>query len=121
MVDALTQGSPRLELVVPFISPYKRTRLFVKNGRAFFGIWRPVDVDLDGDEDEVEIQRGLEGHLDLVAHVVYGDRRLWRVIADVNLIDLPYEQVVVGLRITIPKPENVRSALIAAGAQVEVG
>jgi hypothetical protein len=113
-------GRPQFELELPFTSPYKRTRLFIKDGRAFFGIWRPLDVQMDGDEESVLIQRGLEGHLDLVSYVVYGDRRLWRVIAQVNRIDFPLEEVTVGRRILVPKPTNVRSALLASGVQVEV-
>lgn len=113
-------GRPQFELELPFTSPYKRTQLFIKNGRAFFGIWRPLDVQMDGDEEDVLIQRGIEGHLDLVAFVVYGDRRLWRVIAHANQIDFPMEEVTVGRRIIIPKLVHVRAALLAAGAQVEV-
>lgn len=111
-------GRPQFELELSFVSPYKRTSLFIKNGRAFFGIWRRLEVQIDGDEEEIIIQRGLEGHLDLVAFVVYGDRRLWRVIADANLIDFPMEEVTVGRRITIPKTVHVRAALLASGAQV---
>ena len=111
---------PAFELDVPFTSPYKRTRLFILNGRAFFGIWRPIEVTIDGDEESLDIQRGLEGHLDLVAFGVYGDRRLWRVIADVNHIDLPMEEVTVGRRIIIPKPSHVRAGLLAAGAILEI-
>lgn len=113
-------GRPQFELELPFTSPYKRTSLFIKNGRAFFGVWRPIEVTLDGDEEEVIIRRGLEGHLDLVAFTVYGDRRLWRVIAQANLIDFPMEEVVVGRRIIIPKIVNVRAALLASGAELAV-
>ncbi len=106
------------ELELEFTS-YKRTRLFVQNGRAFFGVWRPIEVEIDGDEEYVIVQRGLEGHLDLIAHEVYQDRRLWRVIAHENQIDFPLEEVTVGRRIMIPKPANVRAGLLAAGARLE--
>jgi len=112
-------ATPAFELPVDFTSPYKRTRLLIKDGRAFFGIWRPLDVQMDGDEEEFIVQRGLEGHLDLIAFVVYGERRLWRVIAQENLIDLPIEQVTVGRRIVIPKPANVRAALLARNVELE--
>jgi len=106
----------RLEL--GFTSPYKRTRLFIKNGRAFFGIWRPLEVQMDGDEKYIKVQRGFEGQLDLIAHDTYGDRRLWRVIAEANTIGFPLEEVTVGMELVIPKPSNVRAALLAAGARV---
>jgi hypothetical protein len=109
---------PQFELELDFTSPYKATRLFIKAGRAFFGIWRPLEVKLEGDEEEVIIEHGLEGQLDLIADAVYGDRRLWRVIAHANQIDRPFEQVTIGMHIKIPKLANVRAALLAtAGRQ----
>lgn len=108
------------ELDQPFTSRFKRTRLFLGGGQAFFGIWRPLDVQIDGDEETVFVQRGLEGQLDLYATVAYGDRTLWPVIAVANGIEYPPEEVIVGRRLIIPKPGNVRAALLASGAQVEV-
>lgn len=115
----MSKSTVPYELELEFTSVYKRTRLFVKNGRAFFGLWRPIEVAMDGDEEEVAVQRGLHGQLDLIAHQVYGDRRLWRVIAQANLIDFPLEDVTPGLRLVIPKPSNVRAGLLAAGATLE--
>jgi len=108
---------PQFELDLDFTNPMKATRLFVKGGKAFFGIWQPLAVKLEGDEEEVIIEMGMEGQLDLIADAVYGDRRLWRVIAHANLIDRPFEQVVIGLHIKIPKLANVRAALLATASR----
>jgi len=108
------------ELDQPFTSRFKRTRLFIGGGSAFFGIWRPLVVRIDGDEETVVVQRGLEGQLDLYAAAIYGDRTLWPAIAVANKIEYPPEEVIVGRRLIIPKPGNVRAALNATGAQVEV-
>lgn len=109
-----------LEVEVDFSDPYKRTAVFVtaSNGRAFYGLWTPIQVDLDGDEEEYTIPQGMQGHLDLIADEFYEDRRLWRVIAHANKIDFPHEDVVAGMTIVIPKPEKVRAALLAAGGRV---
>lgn len=98
------------ELELEFSNPYKRTQLFISEGRAFFGLWRAPVITLDGDEERIAIPMGLEGHLDLVAQVTLGDRQFWRAIAQVNQIDYPLEEVRVGDRIIIPKVSKVRAA-----------
>ena len=98
------------ELAVEFSSPYKRTQLFIKNGRAFFGLWDPPQIVLDGDEDSVIVPLGLEGSLDAIAETHLGDRSFWRAIAQVNGIDFPLEEVKAGDRIIIPKLSRVRAA-----------
>ena len=98
------------ELDLDFTDPYKRTALFIKDGRAFFGLWRAPDVVLDGDEQLVRVEMGTEGQLDLLAEATLGDRRFWRAIAQVNKIDYPLEEVKAGDLIIVPKLENVRAA-----------
>jgi hypothetical protein len=110
----------QFELEQPFTSRFKRTRLFAGNGRAFFGIWRPLDVQIDGDEESVVVQRGLEGQLDIYAGAAYGDRDLWPVIAFANGIEYVPEEVIVGRRLIIPKATHVRAALLAQAPQAEV-
>lgn len=107
------------ELELGFTNPYKRSALFIKEGRAFFGLWRPPNVETDGDEERIAIPMGMEGHLDLVAQVTLGDRRYWRAIAQVNRIDYPLEEVKVGDRIIIPKVSKVRAAYQQALGQVQ--
>jgi len=106
----MTEERRPFELEAEFTSPYKRTQLFIQEGRAFFGLWRPPVVSIDGDEERIAIPMGLEGHLDLVAQVTLGDRRFWRAIAQVNQIDYPLEEVRVGDRIVIPRVSAVRAA-----------
>jgi hypothetical protein len=102
------------ELAQEFSNPYKQTQLFIDDGRAFFGLQRPPVVELDGDEERIAIPMGFEGHLDIIAQTTLGDRQFWRVIAQVNRIDFPLEEVKVGDRIIIPKLEKVRAAYRAA-------
>ena len=107
-----------LEIELDFTNPYKQTSIFIKDGRAFFGLWNPINVTLDGDEEEYIVPQGMQGQLDLIANDFYGDRRLWRIIAHANKIDFPHEDVTAGRRLIIPKPDKVRSALLAAGGRV---
>lgn len=107
-----------LEVEVDFTDPYKRTSVFIKDGKTFYGLWNPIEVELDGDEEEYTVPQGLQGQLDLIADEFYEDRRLWRIIAHANKIDFPHEDVVAGMTLVIPKPEKVRAALLAAGARI---
>jgi hypothetical protein len=93
--------------------------LFIQSGRAFFGLWRPPEIQVDGDEERIAVPMGLEGHLDLIAQVTLGDREFWRAIAQVNRIDYPLEEVKVGDRIVIPKATHVRAAYRQALGQVQ--
>ena len=102
------------ELELPFTSRFKNTRLFIQQGRAFFGIWMPLDITLDGDEEHFPIQQGMEGTCEFVAGIVYGDRSLWPVIAQANHIDKPFEDVKAGMVLIIPKKDRVDAALLAA-------
>lgn len=101
------------ELEPEFTSRFKQTSLFVKGGKAFFGLWNPPPVRIDGDEERIRVEDGREGQLDLIAFEVYGDRALWWAIGQANQIDFPLEQVVPGLELIIPKLANVRAALLA--------
>lgn len=108
------------ELDLDFTDPYKRTSLFIKDGRAFFGLWRAPQIVLDGDESLLRVEMGFEGQLDLFAETELGDRRFWRAIAQVNKIDYPLEEVKAGDLLIIPKLENVRAAYRqASGRQQE--
>ena len=107
-----------LEIEVDFSDPYKRTSVFIKDGRAFYGLWNPIEVTLDGDEEEYTIPQGMHGSLDLLADEFYGDRRMWPIIAQANKIDFPHEDVTAGMTVIIPKPERVRAALLAATGRI---
>lgn len=102
-------------------NPYVATDIFSIGGKVFFGIWNPPDVQIDGDEKQVIVQQGGEGQLDLIADAEYDDRRLWRVIAQANKINLPIRDLKPGMTIIIPKLAHVNAALQAfariAGAQ----
>lgn len=101
----------KTEIQLPFSSRLKKTRVYSDRGRVFFGIWKPPTIRLDGDEELIRIPEERSGSLDLYAHEYYGDRALWWAIAYVNNIKNPQE-VVAGKTIIIPKPENVRAALL---------
>lgn len=111
-------ATPPFQLDLDATNPYRLTQLYVKNGRAFWGIWQAPDIQLDGDEEHVTVRQGMEGQLDLFAERVYGRgfRTLWRAIAHVNKIDYPLRDVKAGMDIVIPKFAHVMSALQAGSS-----
>lgn len=104
----------KFELEMPFTSPFKETPLFLDNGKAFFGIWKPPKIQIDGDEDRVIVDEAHEGDLTGYAYEQYGDPALFWVIGHVNKINYPPRDVVRGMTIIIPKEEHVMAALQAA-------
>lgn len=107
------------ELSLKFQDPYKRTALFIQDGRAFFGLWRPPAIQVDGDEERITVPLGMEGSLDIIAQVTLGSRDFWRAIAQVNKIDYPLEEVKVGDEIIIPKLQYVRAAYQQTGGKAQ--
>ena len=113
----------RFELELDFTDPYKQTRLLIQNGRVFFGRWRPFDITLTGEEEEFIVREGQEGQLDLISDAFYGDRRYWRVLAHLNRIDLPLEDLPPGTTLRIPPLSVVQAALqqtLARAARVDL-
>jgi|GEM_PF-2041550 len=104
----------QFELDLPFTSPFKETPLFLKDGKAFFGIWKPPAIQIDGDEKRIKVDLAHEGDLTKYAEEEYGDPSLFWVIGHVNKINYPPRDVVNGLVIIIPKEEHVMAALQAA-------
>jgi len=104
----------KFELELPFTSPFKETPLFLKGGKAFFGIWKPPEIQIDGDERRIIVDEAHVGDLTKYADEEYGDASLFWAIGHVNKIDYPPRDVVKGMTIIIPKEEHVTAALQAA-------
>lgn len=99
------------QLTLSFTSRFKKTPVYTKNGKTFFGLWKPPSIKIDGDEKVVTISAAKKGQLDKTANEEYGTRELWWAIALVNNIVHPPDEVVAGLELVIPKLENIRQAL----------
>jgi|SRR3990172_2679434 len=93
-------------------SRFKKTALYAKAGKTFFGIWQPPKIAPTGQEKIVRIAQNQAGQLDLLAHVEYGDSSLWWCIALANNIMNLAEEVVVGKELVIPTLESIRLALL---------
>jgi hypothetical protein len=93
-------------------SRYKKTALYTKDGKTFWGIWNKPSIVLDGDEEIVTIKQSWRGTLDFLADARYDDRSLFWAIASINGIANIAEEVVPGLRVIVPKIENIKAALL---------
>jgi hypothetical protein len=105
--------SAKIEITLPFTSRFKRTELYTKAGKAFFGVWNPSVIKLDGDEKIYKVPMKYEGNLDLIAYQEYKDSSLWWVIALVNNIIHPPDEVKAGMLLTIPKLNNIKFSLLS--------
>jgi len=99
------------EIVLPFYSRFKETRLLQAAGRVYFGLWRPPSIRLDGDEPEVQVTEKDRGTLDFIADRELGNRELAWALAVINKISYIPEEVVPGMILKIPKLVRVEEAL----------
>jgi len=101
----------KVEVYLPFVSRFKKNPLYTDGGKTFFGVWNRPEIKLDGDEQIITVAEHQVGQLDLLAAEEYDDRSLFWAIATVNNIRHPPDEVVAGLKLTIPKLENIIAAL----------
>ena len=105
----------KFELRPAFTSRHKQTALYMKGGKAFYGVWKSPDIKMEGDEKEIIVTTDQEGQLDLYAYNEYGDRSLFWAIAYVNNIQSISDEVVAGMRLKLPHYDNVKAALTDTG------
>ena len=82
----------------------------VQPGRFRMGVWKAPDIDMTN-YDRYAIKESDIGRIDLIAWEFYRDVNLWWAIALVNGIKNPFEDLVIGDTIFIPKLEAVTEAL----------
>lgn len=104
-----------LEIVIPSDSRYKDTGVvFVPAvNKRYFEMWeRPEELSAMIDNaDRFIVRRADIGRLDLLADEYYSNVNLWWIIAAVNNLVDPIEDMVVGQRLFIPAYEDVISLI----------
>ena len=101
-------------------SRYIKTPLFTENRvfnddtqgtRSFFGVWNPVVIEVNPtvDRHHVIVESDI-GRLDTISYNYYGTPSLWWVIAHVNNIINPINDLVPGDILLIPSPDAIYSA-----------
>lgn len=101
-------------------SRYIKTPLFTENRVfnddtqgtvSFFGIWNPPNIQVDASIDRHHVITESDiGRLDILSYNYYGTPSLWWVIAHVNNIINPINDIIPGEILIIPSPDNVYSA-----------
>jgi len=99
------------ELELPFNSFYKETKLLQSKGKVFFGLWKPPEIILDGDEKKVRVSERDRGRLDLISFEQYGTRELTGALIIANKIDYVPRDVVPGMVLIVPKLARIYQAL----------
>lgn len=75
--------------------------------------WQPPDIAESVDDLFVEVRSGEEGRLGIISERVYRVASLWWVIAYVNNIVDPFEEVTVGRVLRYPTFDRVTSLVLA--------
>ena len=101
----------KLTVRLDFTSRLRKTSIYSKKGKPFFGVWKKPEIQLDGDEKVITISLDQEGFLDIIAYEEYGDRAWWWAIASVNKIANVNDEIVAGKALIIPKLDNIRDAV----------
>lgn len=91
----------------PATSRYKGHRYFKREIRRNVlrvepETWQPPDIEPSATDLQTQVKPGEEGRLDLVARRVYGNEQLWWVIAFINDIIDPFNEVTVGRKLRFP-------------------
>lgn len=78
-----------------------------------FGVWNPVTIEPRADDIIHFVSQHEIGRIDLIAHKYYKDSRLWWIIALVNDIKDPWDDLTMGKTLRIPTEATVRGAIQA--------
>jgi len=102
----------------PPSSRYKDTKYFKRDiegigERIEPETWEPVVLEDEGDFLVTEVQPGEEGRLDLVSLRVYRTSSLWWVLAYVNNVIDPFEDVTSQLKLKFPPFSKVAASILS--------
>lgn len=75
--------------------------------------WNPPSISQSADDLFTKVQPGEEGRLDLISYRVYRLEELWWVIAFVNDIIDPFEDIVVDRKLRYPRFEVVATLVLS--------
>lgn len=88
------------------------------DGSLYWGVWEPVVFEQRDDELFHRVARNEIGRLDLIADQYYGNVNYWWVIATVNDILNPVEDMHAGDTLRIPSREYIELVMENARAKV---
>lgn len=76
--------------------------LYLDGNKKFWGTWKPVAVPSSPSDTYFTVTEAMAGRLDLISYEFYQTPELWWLLAEVNDIFFPPEEVVVGLMLRVP-------------------
>jgi hypothetical protein len=86
-------------------------KLYISGAYKFWGTWTPTSIPFSPKDMYFTVTSGVESRLDLVSYKFYQTPELWWVLADVNQIFFPAEELTVGTVLRIPS----KTTLITMG------
>ncbi len=91
----------------PAISRYSDTELFEESGVVFRNTYERKRLESSLEDKIIKVRAKEEGRLDLIAQRYYGNPKLYWLIAEVNYILDPINEVTVGRELRIPPQGNI--------------
>lgn len=86
------------------------TPVYSVGGEVVFGLRRDSII-ADETDSILEVTKPWEDRLDNLAFELYGDPKLWWVIAELNHILDPFTEIKVGTELRIPRKERLMHLL----------
>lgn len=102
--DALIESSKTAP--IPFTSRYANTPIYTDAGSSFRSTYNQKRVEPSDSDKIVLVKAEDAGRLDLIAARVYGDPKMYWVIAEANYITNPISEVIAGMEIRIPPAQR---------------
>lgn len=82
------------EIILKNSSRFLRTKLYIKDGEQFWGVWKRIDFPVRSDDTYVMITKPNEGmRIDYLAYKYLGSYDLWWVLCEANNITNPFTEL----------------------------
>lgn len=101
MTEELKPLDERVAVLHAF-SRFNNQPLFIENNRYFFGTWQPINIPESPSDTFHTVTEADSDRIDLIAYQYYQTPELWWVIAEVNGLFFPFEDLEPGRILRIP-------------------
>jgi hypothetical protein len=84
-------------------------RMYLVDNTKFWETWEPINIPPSPTDFYVTVNQAVEGRLDLLSYRYYNTPELWWVLAEVNGIFFPPDDLKIGMVLRIPSFTSIAS------------